>query len=203
MDGQAVMGGSNGRARRPRGIPGPRRCGAHWGVADLYPDLAARLRAGLESGQPCSLTWRAGKAPACATVTRETTCGPISIEVRVHAGDEDLLTDSIIWSAFGGNAFAGSGRAALRNAGFGELTWEAVRSVLTTLGLFAPENAAHAEATVFCEASYDEVLAELEACERRAGLGSEARYEQAVAAACAEIRRWYALVTAGALRRTG
>ena len=203
MEGQTVMVGSRGVTRPRRGIPGARRCGAHWGVADLYPDMAARLRAGLESGQPCSLTWRAGKVPTCATVTRASARGEIWIEVRAHAGDADLLTDSIIWSAFGGSAFAASGRAALGQAGFGELTWASVQGMLEKEGFFAPENAAQAEATVFCEASYDEIVAELAACEQRAVLASEGRYEHAVVMACAEIKRWYGTAATAMRRRAG
>jgi hypothetical protein len=173
-------------------------------VTDLYPDFEHRLRGALESAEPLWLLWRVGKVPRCATVERATGRGPISVTVREFAEDEDLVTDSIIWSAFGASAFASSGRGALRKAGFGELTWESVRSMLTERGLFAPENAAHAEATVFCEASYDDVLEELAVCEQRAAAASEARYEQAVVETCAEIRRWYALVSAGgALRLAG
>lgn len=204
MDEKTGNGQSGATRGRTGGLPGLRRCGGHWGVADMYAEFAARLRTALESGQPCALMWRAAKVPTRATVTRETARGPIMIEVRAYAGDEALLTDSIIWSAFGASTFASSGRGALRKAGFGDLTWESVRAMLTERGHFAPENAAHADATVFCEASFDDVLEELAVCEQRAQEAREARYAQAVTETCAEIKRWYGLASAGgALRLAG
>jgi hypothetical protein len=198
MAGQAGTG--RARSAWERSLAGPRRCGSQWGLTDLYPDFEERLRGALESAAPFWLMWRAGKVRRCATVERKAERGPISVVVREFAEDAALLTDSIIWSAFGGNAYAGSGRAALRKAGFGELTWDSVSSLLKAQGLFAPENAASVEAVLFCETSWAELLDEVADCEHRVESAQEARYQSAVRAAGTEIRRWYAMAGSGCAR---
>ena len=195
MEGQAGTG--RARSAWTRSLAGARRCGSHWDVTDLYPDFAARLRSSVESAEPFWLMWWAGKVQRCATVERATARGPLLVVVREYAGDADLLTDSVIWSAFGENAYAASGRAALCKAGFGEMTWDAVQSMLRSQGLFDATSAASAEALLFCETSYGELLDELADCERRAAAAQEARYQSAVQAAGTEIRRWYAMAGSG------
>jgi hypothetical protein len=169
-------------------------------VTDLYPDFATRLRASVESAEPFWLMWWAGKVPRCATVERATKRGPLLVVVRGFAGDEVLLTDSVIWSAFGENAYAASGRAALCKAGFGEATWESVESMLRSRGLFDAQSPVSAEAMLFCETSYGELLDELADCERRVQSAQEARYQSAVRAAETEISRWYAMAGSGCTR---
>ncbi len=197
MAGQA----GTGRARSAwhRSLAGSRRCGSHWDVTDLYPDFATRLRASVESAEPFWLMWWAGKVPRCATVERATTRGPLLVIVREFAGDADLLTDSVIWSAFGENAYAASGRAALRKAGFGELAWDSVQSMLRSQGLFDATSGASAEALLFCETSCGELLDELADCERRAAAAQEERYQRAVASTVPVIKRWYATASGGSV----
>lgn len=195
MEGQRQTGRL--RSAWARSLAGPRRCGSQWSLTDLYPDFAERLRGALESAAPFWMMWRAGKVPRCATVERCVERGPISVVVREFGEDADLLTDSIIWSAFGGNVYAGSGREALCRAGFGEATWDSVSSLLKAQGLFASENAAQVEAVLFCETSWAELLDELADCERRVESAQEEHYQSAVTAAGTELRRWYAMASSG------
>ena len=137
------------------------------------------------------------EAAACAAsktpFSKSTVSGsPFGYELSIDASRFASFT-----FAFGGNVYAGSGRAALCRAGFGELTWNSVSSLLAAQGLFAPENAASVEAVLFCETSWAELLDELADCERRVESAQEERYQSAVTAAVTEIRSWYAMASSG------
>lgn len=176
-----------------RGVEGERRgsgdYGAHWGLTDLYPGFAATLRGQLESCKPFELSWGAKKAIRYATVKCERPAGDVCIEVRAYMDDGEELLDTMIWEAFGGNEFAESGTAALARAQKDPDSREALLDLLGELELVQNENVARASARVFCEASYEEVLEEIDACEEQAELKLRERY----AAALEEVRAFYGL----------
>lgn len=85
--------------------------GAHWGLTDLYDEDAKNLREAVESGEDFVFEYGCKKEIRRAEIKRVN--GELTVWCESELDELGSITDTIMWEAMGGNAYAGSGYSAV------------------------------------------------------------------------------------------